>query len=121
MLERCFNKNSPCYNSYGGRGITVCKFIMFNDFLKWALSSGYEKHLTLERINVNGNYEKSNCKWVTSKEQARNRRNNVLNLDLVKEIKKLLETTTLSQSKIASMFNTQQSTISLIKQGKIWS
>lgn len=83
MKKRCYNSNSPAYKNYGGRGITVCdewkdNYTAFRDFM---LGLGYDDSLpfrsqTLERINVNGNYEPNNCKLVSMKEQNVNRRNN---------------------------------------------
>lgn len=74
MKQRCTNKNYPQYYLWGGKGITVCNEWLhdFVSFHKWATSSGYKDNLTIDRINTNGNYEPSNCRWVTPKEQARN-------------------------------------------------
>lgn len=78
MMDRCYRENANNYSNYGGRGITVCKeWHDISVFEQWALSSGYINGLTLERINVNGNYEPSNCCWATKKAQANNRRNTV--------------------------------------------
>lgn len=79
MKGRCYNKNDHAYKSYGGRGITVCKEWRddFLNFYNWAISSGYNDELTLDRIDVNGNYEPSNCRWVGMKTQQNNRTNNV--------------------------------------------
>lgn len=76
MLYRCDNPKHISYKYYGGRGITVCdewrqNFEAFHD---WAISNGYRDDLTLDRINTDGNYEPSNCRWTTMKVQASNRR-----------------------------------------------
>jgi len=77
MLQRCENPSRKNYRNYGFRGIKVCdewhKFIPFCD---WALASGWQKGLQLDRINNNGNYEPGNCHWATPQENNRNRRNN---------------------------------------------
>lgn len=77
MNYRCVNVNYHRYKDYGGRGIKVCNewknsFVIFRD---WALSNGYADNLTLDRIDVNGNYEPSNCRWITNAEQQKNKRN----------------------------------------------
>lgn len=79
MMERCNNKNSNSYKNYGGRGISVCdEWLDSTTFFDWALSNGYEEGLTIERIDVNDGYKPSNCKWVTKKEQARNKTNSFI-------------------------------------------
>ena len=74
MKQRCKYEHHKCFFRYGGRGITVCNtweenFAAFRD---WALENGYADNLTLDRIDVNGNYEPSNCRWVTMKTQQNN-------------------------------------------------
>ena len=73
------NPRHQDYTWYGAKGIRVCTE-WSNDFVKfydWAISNGYEKGLTIDRIDVLGNYEPSNCRWITIQEQSRNRTDNV--------------------------------------------
>jgi hypothetical protein len=78
MISRCYCNSFRNFKNYGGRGITVCKEWKedFQTFADLALSHGYSDELTLDRIDVNGNYEPSNCRWITNKEQQHNKRSN---------------------------------------------
>lgn len=79
-LNMRFRCNSPAYEKYdcyGGRGISICaEWDDYAIFREWALNNGYKEGLTLDRIDVNGNYEPNNCRWVTWKTQQNNKRNN---------------------------------------------
>lgn len=82
MRERCLISTHPSYKNYGGRGIKVCRHWMnFKNFRDDMYQSFLEhfalygsRNTTIERINNNGNYELTNCKWVTQKEQHINQR-----------------------------------------------
>ena len=78
MIGRCTRKNVKDYNLYGGRGITVCSewISSFEAFRDWALANGYADSLTIDRIDVNGNYCPENCRWVSHSEQQQNKTNN---------------------------------------------
>ena len=82
MKDRCFNKNDKRYDNYGGRGITICNEWLgengFINFYNWSMANGYNDNLTIDRIDVNGNYEPSNCRWETFETQQNNRTNNHL-------------------------------------------
>ena len=78
MIERCTCKTHKQYMDYGGRGITVCKdWLDFITFYNWAMENGYEHNLTIDRIDVNGNYEPSNCRWTDSYTQQNNTRKTI--------------------------------------------
>lgn len=75
LFKRCRNKNSTDYYNYGARGIKVCnEWEDFINFRNWAIINGYTDELTIERIDFNGNYEPSNCTWITKSEQVKNKR-----------------------------------------------
>ena len=79
MKDRCLNPQNEHYQNYGARGITICKEWLdsYTSFYTWAMDNNYSDDLSIDRIDVNGNYEPSNCRWVTTKEQARNKRNTI--------------------------------------------
>lgn len=77
MKSRCFNKNRKHYKDYGARGITVCvEWCSFEPFYEWAMENGYSDDLSIDRIDPNGNYEPSNCRWADGMTQGNNKTNN---------------------------------------------
>ncbi len=83
MKQRCYNPNHSNYKNYGGRGIKICDEWLKDKqkFYRWAYKNEFDPNLgsfgcTIDRINVNGNYEPSNCRWISMMEQQQNRRNN---------------------------------------------
>jgi hypothetical protein len=78
MKQRCLNSNDYNYKYYGGKGVQICQeWHDYKNFSNWVKQSNYQDHLTIERINVNGNYCPENCTWITIGEQALNRTNSL--------------------------------------------
>lgn len=78
MHTRCTNPKSDRWDRYGGRGIKLCNgFETFEGFIEWAKTSGYKKGLSIERKDINKNYEPNNCTWIKLEKQARNRKDTI--------------------------------------------
>lgn len=78
IKSRCYNKNHNYYYNYGGRGIKICDEWLnnFEVFYEWSIHNGYDDNLTIDRININGNYEPNNCRWTDRITQQNNTRKN---------------------------------------------
>lgn len=73
MRQRCNNPNNPSYPHYGGKGVRICSdWREYASFKKWAELNGYNDSLSIDRIDVNGNYEPTNCRWADNKTQMNN-------------------------------------------------
>lgn len=91
MIERCTDSKCDRYKDYGGRGINICHEWLddFDAFADWSKDNGYASGLTIDRINNDGNYSPENCRWVTKREQNRNKRTNLM-VEYRGEIKPLI-------------------------------
>jgi len=115
MRNRCLNSNGPKYHHYGGRGISICeRWETFENFL--ADMGPKPVGMTLDRRDVNGNYEPSNCRWATYHEQNTNRRTKSLTDDEVVELKAWLSDG-FRGSLLAEMYGVSRSLVSQIKHG----
>ena len=77
MLARCSSPANDNYKWYGGKGVEVCsQWRRYTAFRQWAFANGYQENLEIDRIDSSGNYEPSNCRWLTRKEQANNKSSN---------------------------------------------
>lgn len=86
MKRRCQNPHTMWYEQYGGRGIKVCdEWQEYMPFRKWAMDNGYAEGLSIDRIDVNGDYCPKNCRWVDMKTQQNNRRNNITDFGISME------------------------------------
>lgn len=103
MRQRCMNPNNPNYLHYGGKGVMICdEWMDYAKFKRWAEENGYSEDLSIDRINVDGNYSPSNCRWADGKTQANNTtRNRFL----------LFHGEYLTMSEIADKLNVSYSTI----------
>jgi len=121
MVYRCHDKNAQSYHNYGERGIKVCEEWRSDKrkFYEWSISNGYESHLTIDRIDNDLGYSPNNCRWATTLEQGRNKRD-IMGVETAKEIKRLLNDG-FTHNKIAEMTKTSHHAVSCISKGASWS
>lgn len=122
MKKRVYSTWHKRYKDYGGRGITICDEWKnsYENFYRWALANGWQKGLQIDRIDNDGNYEPSNCRWVTNKENCQNRRTTKANPKMVEEIRTLWSSGKHSQVEIGKMYGIVRPTISSIINRKSW-
>ncbi len=120
MIDRCANPRNPTFRHYGGRGIIVCKrwAESFDSFLSDMGRRPSSQH-SIGRIDNDGNYELSNCRWETRSQQAHNMRSNKLTRAIVNEIKKC-HANGQSQVSLAKRFGVTQTCVSAIVRGRSW-
>lgn len=122
MIKRCYDENCDAFKNYGGRGIEICNDWKQNykSFKKWALKNGAKKELEIERVDNDKDYEPTNCKFVTSQENAQNRRSTKLSFDIIAEIKQLVNDGYSIRS-VARLYGVAHSTISRALKKETWS
>lgn len=120
MKQRCSNKKYKSYKYYGGRGVKVCKAWQ-SDFMAFYddMSAGYKKGLHLDRIDHNGDYSPSNCRWVSCTVNNRNRRSTKLSFDKAKQIRSLVKSG-VSRRQVASSFGISVSNVGMVVTNKTW-
>ena len=125
MIDRCDNPKHRYYHCYGGRGIGVCeRWRSFENFLadmgpRPPTPTGRARYWSIERDNVDGNYEPGNCRWATPAEQVRNSRTAKLTVDDVARIRALIKEGRRHRD-IALLFGVTSSTVSYIGRGDTW-
>ena len=122
VKQRVLNTNKNNYKNYGGRGITICnEWLEFIPFRDWALSNGYAEGLRINRIFNDGNYEPSNCEWITQKENNRKKGSNkIKNIEMADEIRYLHKIKKYKRKELAKKYKVSIFTINGIIYNNIW-
>ena len=120
MKQRCYNPKHIHYESYNLRGILICDewFNNSKSFYDWCMANGYESTLTLDRIDNNKGYSPDNCRWTDSKTQCRNKRNNVVTLEIARQIQAEPKRTNLDE--LCLKYRLARSTLKRIKYKQTW-
>ena len=122
IRQRCNNPNAESYPNYGGRGIAICS--EWNDFAifhKWAMRMGWKPGLAIDRIDNNGNYEPSNCHWITNGENSRHKRTTKMTWENVRKMRSIKKNNPkLYDREIAAMFGISQQNCNKILNNKLW-
>jgi hypothetical protein len=122
MRNRCYRPGVHRYENYGGRGIKVCEAWKksFIKFKNWVIEHGYKDNLSIDRINNNGDYTPNNCRFVTNKENCRNRSTTKMNIDKVLEIKRKFTNKRGDRTRLAKEYNISITHVSRILNGESW-
>lgn len=92
MKQRCLNPNHPKYGRYGGRGVKICEeWLSIKNFMKWAIDSGWKDGLSIDRIDNNGDYIPSNCRFISISENSRKKRTTKISFEDAKIIRERIE------------------------------
>lgn len=122
IKDRCNNSKSKDYKYYGYLGVKVFEewSINFQSFYEWSLTNGYKNGLQIDRIDNKGNYEPSNCRWVTAEQNCQNRSTNVVTSEIVKTIRAQYESGLYSQKDLSILHNINANTILNIVRYQTW-
>ena len=122
ILRRCYSPSDENYKWYGAKGIKMCDEWLNNRklFFDWAMSNGYKDNLTIDRINNNGNYEPSNCRWVTTKVNNRNRPTTRLSFEDAQDIRNAYLLGCFTQKEIAEGYGVCSQYVGQIINNQKW-
>jgi len=120
MKQRCFNVRNKKFHRYGGRGISICDhWLKSKNFIQWAFENGWQKGLTLDRIDNDGNYEPSNCQWILQTLNSRKKHTTKLTIDQAKQIRNKCRSG-LSEHEVAKEYDVSHGTIWFIVNNLTW-
>ncbi len=121
IAKRCSNKNSKDYKNYGGRGICMSsEWLEFEKFYNWAINNHYELGTQLDRIDNNGDYTPSNCRWVSCQENNQNKRTNVLSKTMVVAARIAKTAKIMNVTEISKFFGVERTVVGSAISKKTW-
>lgn len=121
IKQRCNNPNNDAYKNYGGRGITVCNrwLSSFENFLSDIGKRPFQ-NAQIDRVDNNGNYEPTNCRWTTAKENTRNRRSTKINIDIAQDIRRVYMMGYFTQEEVAKIYGITRSIVDKVISNTRW-